>query len=196
MKGAMMRGKNLWILFFAAAVAAAGFACASSKPHTLPPSDAADPVVDTSAKNVEEPQEELKPAEPPSPPRPVQKEVQAPAKKPPARAENAPAPASRPEPLFVHTVKWSGETLWIISNWYTGDGKNWRILANASPDINPNRIHEGNRIYIPASVLKKREPMTREFVERCYTKTRKEKTPANAPALASKDEPQLFGPKK
>lgn len=86
----------------------------------------------------------------------------------PARSE-APEEVVRALPVkpenryYVHVVRWEGETLSGIAEWYTGSWKNWEAIARANSSIDPERIRLGNRIQIPASLLKTREPMPREF---------------------------------
>jgi len=115
-----------------------------------------------------------------------------------------PTPPGKAEPTYlVHTVKWSGETVSIIAGWYTGDIENWKALAEANPNINPNRIFEGNKILIPENLLKTRDPMTKEFVESFYPKPKpKPAPPKPAPPKAAPAQPKekeeeidLFGPK-
>jgi nucleoid-associated protein YgaU len=118
-----------------------------------------------------------------------------PAPEPPQPLPAAPAPK---DAFHVHVVRWTGETLSAVAAWYTGDAKNWKMLAEASPEINPNLIHEGNKIFIPDMLLKTREPMPRNFLDRFYSKSKKEKPrskPQPAP-VAQDGELQLFGPKK
>jgi len=94
---------------------------------------------------------------------------------------------------FVHTVKYSGETLSIISKWYTGDVNNWEILANANPHIDYNKMVAGNNIFIPENLLNNRKPLTKEFVDSFYQKkkpTSKTETPPE-----KEEEFDLFGPK-
>jgi hypothetical protein len=113
-----------------------------------------------------------------------------------------PAKPGRPGPetaYFVHTVKWRGESVSIVAGWYTGDIQNWKILAEHNPDINPNRIFEGNKIRIPEYLMKTKAPMPKEYVDGFYTKPpRKESgkpaSPSTPPA-DNGDEPKLFGPK-
>jgi hypothetical protein len=115
-----------------------------------------------------------------------------------------PAPLTKAEPgpqqrkaLYVHTVKWSGETVSIIAAWYTGDPKNWKALAKANPQINPIQICEGDKILIPDHLLKTRESLPREFVKSFYSKSQKEKSWPNPPdTQVPEEEPKLFGPKK
>lgn len=105
-------------------------------------------------------------------------------------------PKSR-EKIIAHTVKWSGETLSIISLWYTGDQGNWKAIAQTNPNLNPNRIYVGNEILIPAMLLKTQNSLPKEFVDRFYSKAKKEKPKAiTQSGQAQEEEPKLFGPKK
>jgi hypothetical protein len=93
-------------------------------------------------------------------------------------------------------VKYWGESVSIIAGWYTGDIKNWEALAAANPDINANRIVQGNRIRIPETLMIKHDPMPKEFVDSFYPKGPGKAKPS-APATPDGDEePALFGPKK
>jgi hypothetical protein len=91
---------------------------------------------------------------------------------------------------------WAGETLSAVAAWYTGDPKNWKSIAEANPGINPSRMQEGNRIFIPEIILKTREPMPREFVDRFYGKPKKEKPSAKPYPAEQQQELQLFGPRR
>lgn len=97
---------------------------------------------------------------------------------------------------FVHVVKYWGESVSIIAGWYTGDIKNWEALAAANPDINPNRIVQGNRIHIPENMMIKHDPMPKEFVDSFYPKGPGKAKPSAPAAPAEEEEPALFGPKK
>ena len=130
-----------------------------------------------------------------SPPPPVRPVI--------VRQEPTPAPPKEAEPrrpkeaFYVHTVRWSGESVSVIAFWYTGDGENWKALAQANPSINPNRIWGGNKILIPENLLKTREPMPKEFVDRFYSKSKKEKARVKAPPnQVQEEELKLVGPKK
>jgi hypothetical protein len=94
---------------------------------------------------------------------------------------------------FVHTVKYSGETLSIISKWYTGDVNNWKILANANPHIDYNKMVAGDKISIPENLLKTREPLTKKFIDSFY----KEKKPTSKTETPPEKEEEfdLIGPK-
>lgn len=120
------------------------------------------------------------------------------------RQEAKAAPPTKVEPqpeqkkaLYFHTVRWNGETVSIISAWYTGDQQNWKALTQANPQLNPLQICEGNKILIPDHLLKTREPLPREFVRGFYSKSKKEKSlPKTEDTQVQEEEPRLFGPKK
>lgn len=65
---------------------------------------------------------------------------------------------------FIHTVEYSGETLRIISKWYTGDVKNWEALSDANPNIDYNNMAIGSKVYIPENLLKTTGPLTDKFI--------------------------------
>jgi len=101
-------------------------------------------------------------------------------------------------PMFVHKGRYPGGSVSIIAGWYTGEIDNWKILAEANPGLNPNVIHEGMRINIPESMLKTREPMTREYVDSFYPKMKskpKGTVSREPPSTPADEEPPLFGPK-
>jgi hypothetical protein len=88
------------------------------------------------------------------------------AKPPPARANYPKVKTPTPKPDLVHKVRWPGETLTIIALWYTGNTDHWPKLSAANPSIDPRRIYIGHRIRIPAGLLKTRQPLSRDFVNR------------------------------
>ena len=67
---------------------------------------------------------------------------------------------------FEHRVKWRGETLSLIARWYTGRYGNWKVIAQANPGLNPNRISVGNIIYIPPEMMKTKNPLPRKVVSK------------------------------
>ncbi len=73
-----------------------------------------------------------------------------------------------PENYYIHRVRWPGESLSLISSWYTGSHKNWRKLAKANPRLKPNRIKGGDVVCIPPALLKTRVPLP-EKVAAKYT---------------------------
>jgi len=133
---------------------------------------------------------------PPAPgaPGPAAKEPAPPAPPPPPVV--APSKPSPEVAYFVHTVRFKGESVSIIAGWYTGDIQNWKVLAEHNPDINPNRIFEGNKIRIPESMMKTKAPMPKEFVDGFYAKPSKKEPGRPAASPEKEDEPKLFGPKE
>jgi len=97
----------------------------------------------------------------------------------------------KPTP-YVHLVRWKGETLSLIAQWYTASGENWKVLARANPGIAPNRIEIGDSIRVPESLLKKRKPMPFEFISPSPGRTRQKST-AGEPRNHT-EEVVLFGP--
>lgn len=108
-----------------------------------------------------------------------------------------PPPPPPPPPkvtYYTHTVRWPGESLSIIAAWYTGDVQNWKDLAEANPEINPNRIHEGMKILIPENMMTTTTPMTKDHVDSYYPKP-KRSAPKPSVSHPKEEEPVLFGPK-
>ena len=68
---------------------------------------------------------------------------------------------------FEHKIRWPGETLSVVSKWYTGRYDNWKKLINHNPEINPKRIKIGQKIYIPDTLLKTRNPLPEKFAAKC-----------------------------
>jgi len=123
----------------------------------------------------------------------------------PSAEETQTAIPEEPPPVvyFVHTVTLQGESLSIIAKWYTGDLKNWEVLAEHNPTINPNRIFKGDTIQIPRDLMVREDAMTQEFVDesqphpkrRTTTVKPGEKTEKEQPATETPEGVPLFGPK-
>ncbi len=67
------------------------------------------------------------------------------------------------EAYFIHTAKWSGETLACVAEWYTGDSENEKKLAEINPKVNPEKIVVGSEVVIPTRLLTTREPLPKNF---------------------------------
>ena len=171
------------------------FSCATTSPMPQEPAPAP-PAGETTVRK-ETPPPIPKPAPVPSPRTRTVPAI-------PAPAVQAPPPSAvkeaEPQPaFFLHKVKYSGETLSIIALWYTGKHGNWKEIAQANPDMKPNRIVPGDEILIPEGLLKTRDPLPKEFVDRIGSMTQKERGKPKAqtqPVQAQQEEPKLFGPKK
>ena len=93
---------------------------------------------------------------------------------------------------YIHIVRWDGETMSLIARWYIGQYESWKLLARHNPEINPNNIHIGDRVWIPKKDMKTSEQMPKTFVNK-YSKNKKNKQikkPKTKPAL------ELYGPKE
>jgi len=104
------------------------------------------------------------------------------------------SPLPTPEPSFyMHRVRWPGETLSIIAQWYTGSWKNWKALSNANPTLDPNRIVIGVNIFIPENLLKSRKPMPLSILSSPVRKKDVQSFPTKKPSNES-DVTEMFGP--
>ncbi len=65
---------------------------------------------------------------------------------------------------FVHTVKHRGETLSLISKWYTGSIDNWKEIHKLNPEIIITKMKIGATIMIPGGKLKRTTPLMKEYV--------------------------------
>jgi hypothetical protein len=187
---------RLWIVWPALGMVGISCALLSPKPTEPPPPvpgpvAAPEQVMDAPVQPAVAPQK-APPAALPADVKPAPGRQETPPPAPPVKVEPKPK-----ESFYVHTVRYSGETISIIAAWYTGDGENWEALARANPQIEPKLIFEGNQILIPERLLKNREAMPKKFVNRFYSKSAKEKSrPKSQPAQSEEEELKLFGPKK
>lgn len=177
-----------WVVGLALMMIYIGCATPAPKPETPVPAPAPAPALST-------------PAPAPSPAPAIPSPAAIPQPKPAVPAPKPPAETAPAEKIsyYVHTVKWSGETVSIIAGWYTGDIENWKTLAQANPNIDPARIFVGNKILIPEDLLKTREPMPKEFVDSFYHKAKPKTAPSKPVSPSTKDkdeEPDLFGPRQ
>jgi len=76
---------------------------------------------------------------------------------------------------FIHTSRWSWETLGIVADWYTGDSGNWKKLAEINPDVKPQKLVAGSEIFIPVKLLKTRKKLPKNYAsnycKECYRHT-------------------------
>lgn len=69
-----------------------------------------------------------------------------------------------PKGDLVHYVKFKGETLRLISRWYTFDGKNSDKIARVSGFSPKKTLHLGDTVVIPAYLLKNKTMPSQEAV--------------------------------
>ena len=101
-------------------------------------------------------------------------------------------PLKKKPAALVHTVQWPEETLTMVAAWYTGQGKNWKLLANGNPNIVPSHLRVGDRIFIQHTLLRRRTPMTRLFVETNQAKLKR--TPRQQDSKKRSSPPKLLRP--
>ena len=103
-----------------------------------------------------------------------------------------PSPTSEPR-FYIHRVRWPGETLSIIAQWYTGSWKNWKALSNANPKLNPNRIFINDNILIPEDLLKSHKPMPLSFLSSSIRKKSVQSSQSKKPSNEN-DVTEMFEP--
>ena len=88
---------------------------------------------------------------------------------------SADAKRKNSDAYFIHTSRWSWETLGIVADWYTGDSRNWKKLAEINPDVDSKKVAVGSEIFIPVNLLKTRkdlpESYASEYCKECYRHT-------------------------
>jgi len=125
---------------------------------------------------------------------PKLKELPVPVRVEPETAAALPKTPTEPEARFyIHRVRWPGETLSIIAQWYTGSWKNWKALSNANPTLDPNQIVIGVNIFIPEDLLKSRDPMPISILSSSIRKKSVQSFQSNKPSNES-DVTEMFGP--
>ena len=108
-------------------------------------------------------------------------------------------PVKAQHKLKVHIVRWQGETLPMIAQWYTGSSQNWKKLTNANPNIVPAHLSADDRILLPSKLLKTSKNMPKEFMKTFLLAPPQVPTittpSKQAPSTNEEDEFELFGPK-
>ena len=130
--------------------------------------------------------------QPPYPPPTIIKSAPGSIKNIPPARELPPPPKPEPQP-YVHNVRYSGEILISIAEWYTGSRNNWKVIAKANPSLNPDRIFIGDTILIPENLLKRRDPMPLNFLTTSSRKKSAQIPPPKKQSLES-DTIELFKP--
>lgn len=81
------------------------------------------------------------------------------------------APPPPPQTFHEHTIAMQGETLAVIASWYTGDSQNWKAIAEANPELKPNKLRLGDVVRIPDFLVKKTDPLTKKAFQNLVKKT-------------------------
>ena len=66
----------------------------------------------------------------------------------------------------VHVVQYPGETLRMITNWYTGDTTNTERVARINGISNADQLQMGQQVRIPRYLLQTADPFPEDGVER------------------------------
>ena len=77
---------------------------------------------------------------------------------------------------YFHKVRYPGESLSVIAEWYTGDVENWRYLAKANPKLDPEGVGIGTTVLIPKNLLHTKKAMPKEFVDAVAKRHKTRKT--------------------
>jgi len=72
--------------------------------------------------------------------------------------------APPPEPTVIHVVRFPGETLGVISAWYTGTPSRWSEIRAANPNLDVRKIRIGQNIAVPARLVRNVVPLTPEAI--------------------------------
>jgi hypothetical protein len=111
----------------------------------------------------------------------------------------APTPTPAPS-YFIHVVRFRGETLGQITEWYTGRYDNWRAVARANGLAVPNEVLSiGKEVKVPAQLLVRQDPLPAPKKKRTPRPTTSGNTapsPGEAPDESSPPAlPPVIGPK-
>ena len=127
------------------------------------------------------------------------------------RVLKQPIPSEQKPDFYVHEVRWPGETISVIAQWYTSTWKTWEDIVKVNFDFDPKMMQMSDKILIPLDLLKTREPMPRNYLK---LPVRKKDVPSSFPSkpaiepikmeavgipetnrrVVEFDEKELFGP--
>jgi len=68
------------------------------------------------------------------------------------------------EGFVLHTVTYPGESLSVVTDWYTGKLFLWKKVAAANPRINPAALEIGQQIRIPIELVTNNKPFERSHI--------------------------------
>jgi len=100
---------------------------------------------------------------------------------------------------FVHSVKFRGQTLGQIVEWYTGSYDNWRKVARANDLAVPNdQLKVGREVKIPAELVVRQDPLPepkRRRVARPPQASKTTKETTSEPEEETPPLPPVIGPR-
>lgn len=103
-----------------------------------------------------------------------------------------PMPSEQRPEFYVHKVRWTGETISVIAQWYTGNQNNWEHIVKVNSDLDPKRMKIGDKIIIPIALLKTRESMPRKYLGNSVRKKDASSSPRGKPVIES-DKKEVVG---
>jgi hypothetical protein len=112
----------------------------------------------------------------------------------------APTPTPAPS-YFIHVVRFRGETLGQITEWYTGRYDNWRAVARANGLAVPNELlSNGREVKIPSQLVVRQDPMPAPKKKRSPRVAGPGKAPEQSPGETPEEGsaptlPPVIGPK-
>ena len=87
-------------------------------------------------------------------------------------------------PYYLHKVRWSEESLYVIARWYTGHGENARILEDLTPNLRAHDLRKGDVVFVPQELSRRTDPMPRNYARR-YSRPSTPAKPAASKKSAS-----------
>jgi serine/threonine protein kinase len=121
----------------------------------------------TKAQKKEEKQIETKAQKPSAPTGTAkpEKKVAAATKATKVKSKKPVAKAAEKTDGIVHTVRYKGESLSIIADWYLGSVLGWKKLAKANPSIVAAQVEIGDVIVIPRDLVKNDKPFEKSHIK-------------------------------
>lgn len=79
---------------------------------------------------------------------------------------NRPSPElEQPEEDYIyHRIKYQGETVAVISAWYTKSAKNWPEIVDSNPKMIPSKLRIGDLVRIPKRLVRRFQSLPQDFV--------------------------------
>jgi hypothetical protein len=100
------------------------------------------------------------------------------------------------QPDLVHTVRYSGETLALISNWYTKNSSNWREIQLANPGLEPTRMFMGQTIFIPRHLVVEESPLPQSYLSARSSRASEKKSDKSKQNIQVEDSPEIIETEK
>lgn len=97
-------------------------------------------------------------------------------------------PRVEAEPFLYHQVRYPGETLFFIAKWYTGEGRNYKLIESANPDLIRDKIFLDQIIRIPKALVQRSEKFEKKELQAFLDKYKKA-----LPTLAPVADPEVEG---